>query len=460
MDPPRELQTTRTRIMAGRGTIVLVAFGVSVLTQVALSRPSLPPQPERLVSDAPPPTWRRRRRRGVKGMRARGGGLVDLERWPPEPQSPHAVDSNQFGRALRKLCGWMPKRRQREYANWILQYSRQFHVDPFLLASTIYRQSLCIPHESSDYGIGLGRINLGVHANAIRKRIYTYWVLRNGSWVKNRLPLKEFLFYPGNLKRAKPNIYFTAAFLSIYEEQCPDIDGAFGSIRHRHAVSHLIWGDRVLDAGPEDRILRARRRLIEYYTGRRVDHIAKWHNLPLTSPLDGAPRKVTSGMGDDRSDNTRRHRGIDFASTYGEPVRAVASGKVLFVGIDAIVGPSRHLTLEQARHVPKEKLGPGGFYVVVGHTGGLRTFYMHLSEYTVNRGQQVTAGMFIGRVGRTGIHESTAHLHFEMRAEGKHLDPLAYFSEPYVFGPHATYKGRRLAYERWRLRKRKRYGRR
>ena len=56
--------------------------------------------------------------------------------------------------------------------------------------------------------------------------------------------------------------------------------------------------------------------------------------LPITSPLEGAPRLGTSGLGVDRDGGERSHRGVDIDATVGEPVRAVADGVVQFAGVD------------------------------------------------------------------------------------------------------------------------------
>ena len=183
-------------------------------------------------------------------MRGKGQGLIDLEQWPAEPASPEPVEPERLASALRELCAsWMPPRRPLRYARWIVESSRENGVDPFLLAALIYRQSRCLPGEKDDYGAGLAMINAGMHGGFIRKRHYRHWMLEDGAWRQHELPLKRFAFVPGNLRRARASIYFAAAFLGIWKRQCPAIDGAFGSVPHRHHVSHFIWGDKVKDAG-------------------------------------------------------------------------------------------------------------------------------------------------------------------------------------------------------------------
>ncbi len=394
-------------------------------------------------------------------MRTPGQALIDLGRWPQEPPTPDPVDSIKLAHALRTICGWMPPKRPHRYAQWILAAHQSFGVDPFLLAALIYRQSLCIPQKSDNYGAGLTGINVAMHRGFFRHRRYRYWLLKKSQWRSKDKPIPRYLFYGPNVRRSQPNIYFAAALLAIDAEQHRQgVCKAFGSVPHRHFVSHFIWGDRVRDAGAEDRILRARRRLLIYYAGNEAAQATRgmWHETALRFPLDAPPRKITSGLGDARSDGTRRHKGLDFSSTFGEPVRAVADGKVIIAGIDARVGPSRNMPCDKAKGLAATALGPGGFFVMVRHKGGLVSAYMHLSSYSVHAGQHVKQGERLGRVGRTGMKISNAHLHFELRVAGKHIDPTPYLG-PDVFPPEATYLGRKLRWERYRQRRHDAYRR-
>jgi hypothetical protein len=392
-------------------------------------------------------------------MRGKGQGLIDLGKWPAEPEAPNPVDVQVLGKAFRKLCGgWMPPRRPFRYAQWIVESSKEFEIDPYLLASLIHRQSRCLPKERSDYGMGLSMINYRMHAPYIKNRTYHYWILEQGVWQKRELAMPRYAFVPGNLLRSRSNIYFAAALLRVNKEQFPYIKGTFGSVSHRHFVSNFIWGDRVKGAGAEDRVFRSRRRLLEYYTGVAPKALANFNGLALRCPLDGAPRKVFSGMGRDRSDGKRRHKGIDFASTRGEPVYAVADGRVILAGLDRPRGASLSIDPKKTKKIKRSEMGPGGLYVMIRHEKGLISAYMHLASYIVKTGQQVKQGDRLGVVGRTGIKESGPHLHFELRYEGRHIDPIPHLS-PYVFPPQATYQGQRIDAELKRVQRRRRIAR-
>lgn len=97
----------------------------------------------------------------------------------------------------------------------------------------------------------------------------------------------------------------------------------------------------------------------------------------------------------------RYHRGVDFAAPHGTQVRSLASGRVLFAG----------------------KQGGYGNTVVVESEHGMKTRYAHLSEVGVNKGEEVSRGQEIGKVGDTG-RATGPHLHLEVERSGRLLDPL------------------------------------
>ncbi len=70
-----------------------------------------------------------------------------------------------------------------------------------------------------------------------------------------------------------------------------------------------------------------------------------------------------------------------------------------------------------------------GNYVIVDHGGGRTTLYAHASKLLVNVGDTVKQGEVIAKVGNTG-NSFGAHLHFEVRQDGKTQNPLDYVVQP------------------------------
>ena len=374
------------------------------------------------------------------GLRPRGGGLLDLSYWPDEPASPARVAPSDLAQAMGHLCPESTRVDELErYAEAIVRYSLEFDVDPWLLAALVYAQSGCDAEINNSYGAGLTLINWGMHEGNLHDGVYRFGVWNADGWTRKELDVSAFAFRRSALSRPEPNLYFAAALLSVFGQQCPEIDRAFDSAPHRHAVSHFVWGDRVGDTVPEDRILTARRRLLSSYAllNRGVRGL---EGISFVSPLDGYPRIAISGLGESRDNGRRPHRGIDFASEQGEPVRSVASGTVTFAGVDW--ERRAHIPLEPwgAVIVHERHMGPRGLFVEVDHGNGVVSLYAHLASYDVKVGDQVRAGQRLGEVGRTGIRDSGPHLHFGLFQNGKVLDPLDHLAA-YVFPPRLTKRG-------------------
>ncbi|MEJ7693350.1 M23 family metallopeptidase, partial [Daejeonella sp.] len=65
--------------------------------------------------------------------------------------------------------------------------------------------------------------------------------------------------------------------------------------------------------------------------------------------------------------------------------------------------------------------------VKIRHKNNLETLYGHLSKVNVKEGQMVNTGQVIGQVGSTG-HSTGNHLHYEVRKNGKPINPGSYLS--------------------------------
>lgn len=117
----------------------------------------------------------------------------------------------------------------------------------------------------------------------------------------------------------------------------------------------------------------------------------------MYQPVRGA--RISSGYtGGFRSHG--KHSGIDFAAPAGSAVYAAAPGRVISVGWG----------------------GAYGNLVRVLHTDGTIGYYAHLQGASVRPGSQIVRGSMIGRVGSTG-NSTGPHLHFEVRRNGKLVDP-------------------------------------
>ena len=68
-----------------------------------------------------------------------------------------------------------------------------------------------------------------------------------------------------------------------------------------------------------------------------------------------------------------------------------------------------------------------GYSVTIDHGNGIQTRYYHMKKgsLVVKNGQKVSRGQPIGQIGATG-YVTGAHLHFEIRANGKSVNPMAY----------------------------------
>ena len=121
------------------------------------------------------------------------------------------------------------------------------------------------------------------------------------------------------------------------------------------------------------------------------------HSYRLDWPVQG---KITSRYGRRWG---RAHDGIDIGAPQGTPVRAADDGEVLY--------SSRH--------------GSYGNLVLVRHSDDLVTVYAHHKINLVRKGQQVSRGQLIAKVGQSG-RATGPHLHFEVRRGAQPDNPLRY----------------------------------
>ena len=119
------------------------------------------------------------------------------------------------------------------------------------------------------------------------------------------------------------------------------------------------------------------------------------------------------------------HKGLDFAQGCGNPVKAVANGRVYYVGSNKDVYGAKMI-------------------LIVHNYNGRKVFsqYTHLSGYAVGENQDVSAGQVIGYVGTTGW-STGCHLHLEMSVDmgwdynwpGNYWTYTQYIINPYDYIP-------------------------
>ncbi len=97
------------------------------------------------------------------------------------------------------------------------------------------------------------------------------------------------------------------------------------------------------------------------------------------------------------------NKGIDIGGVEGDPVYAAASGEVVYAGSGL--------------------LGYGNL-VIINHSTRYLSAYAHNRRILVQEGQTITAGQRIAELGRSGTDKPK--LHFEIRKDGKPVNPLQY----------------------------------
>lgn len=103
--------------------------------------------------------------------------------------------------------------------------------------------------------------------------------------------------------------------------------------------------------------------------------------------------------------NEASNKGIDIAGSMGQAINAASSGKVIYSGSD---------------------LRGYGNLVIIKHNKTFLSVYAHNSKLLVKEGQIVAAGQKIAEMGNTD--SNSVKLHFEIRQQGKSVDPAKYLS--------------------------------
>jgi lipoprotein NlpD len=129
-------------------------------------------------------------------------------------------------------------------------------------------------------------------------------------------------------------------------------------------------------------------------------------SIPETKPPAAAPTAdwiwPVNGKVTDKFDE-KRNKGIGIAAKEGDPVVASADGQVVYSG---------------------SGLRGYGNLVILKHNDDFISAYAHNRQILVKQGQTVKKGQRIAEVGKTDTAQPK--LHFEIRRQGKPVDPLAY----------------------------------
>jgi len=131
--------------------------------------------------------------------------------------------------------------------------------------------------------------------------------------------------------------------------------------------------------------------------------IAKRVVLSSKFVLPVAGYHLTGQFGDVSGLWSSVHTGLDFATSYGTPIRSIGDGVVVEAGYDGSYGNKTVVRLED----------------------GTELWYCHQTSIAVSVGQKLRTGEVLGYVGATG-NVTGPHLHLEVHPRGGGpVDPYA-----------------------------------
>ena len=138
-----------------------------------------------------------------------------------------------------------------------------------------------------------------------------------------------------------------------------------------------------------------------------LKHSVLKETLPTLYPVDVPYTSSSFGWRRDPFLGIRAfHKGLDFSAAHGEKIRSTGAGMVTMVG----------------------KGKNYGNFLKIKHGDGLETRYAHCSKILVKKGDIVEKNQVIALVGNTG-RSTGPHLHYEIRLNGRALDPRQYLKK-------------------------------
>ena len=141
----------------------------------------------------------------------------------------------------------------------------------------------------------------------------------------------------------------------------------------------------------EDSLLRAQVALEDKYN--LFERNSESGSIVLFSPL--------SGTISEHYDAEKKHFAVDIVAPRDMPVKAIASGTVVF----------------------SEWTADTGYVIILKHDNNLLSVYKHNGSLTKTQGDLVRAGEVIASVGNTGEFTTGPHLHFELWNSGAPVNP-------------------------------------
>jgi murein DD-endopeptidase MepM/ murein hydrolase activator NlpD len=125
------------------------------------------------------------------------------------------------------------------------------------------------------------------------------------------------------------------------------------------------------------------------------------NTAPDTTPINTPSGKPVNGVLTQGSH--AGHIALDFGVPIGTPVKATMDGKVVYAGWN----------------------NEGYGNLVIVKNGPYRTYFAHLSKFTVKVGDTVKAGQKVALSGSTG-NSTGPHVHYEVRKNGNQIDPTSF----------------------------------
>ena len=174
--------------------------------------------------------------------------------------------------------------------------------------------------------------------------------------------------------------------------------------RYGQNVNTLVAWNNLPNASQIEvgQVLRVRRHVAPRNTAtqqRQATAVTPINRLSLQWPTDNASSSIIQRY------NGTSSKGIDIAGTQGQQIRSAAAGTVIYVG---------------------EEVRGYGKLILISHNDYTITAYAHNDTLLVQKDQKVQAGQVIATMGSSDT--DSVKLHFEVRLNGKAVDPLPYLT--------------------------------